>query len=48
MKVCLCLQVVLINVVKKTEHLSIGGTALARDCDDLALSYLIPPKQSEK
>lgn len=48
MKVCLCLQVVLTKVVKKPEHLSISETALTRDCDDLALSLSIHPKQCGK
>jgi len=48
MKVCLCLQVVLANVVKNPEHLSISETALRKDCDDLALLLLIHPQQCEK
>lgn len=48
MKVCLCLQVVLINVVKKPEHLCNHETAVTRDCNNLALLLLIHPKQCEK
>lgn len=44
MKVCLCLQAVLINVVKKPEHLSIDETALTRDCDDLGSIASNPSK----